>query len=82
MENWRKYNGTIIPKAPPHAFITESENEIKKLIKSQSAFFARWVSDFDISEKTDFWYIINDTPMVILDYTSKVRNEIRKGLKD
>ncbi len=82
MENWRKYNGTIIPKAPPHAFITESENEIKKLIKSQSAFFARWVSDFDISEKTDFWYIINDTPMVILDYTSKVRNEIRKGLKE
>ena len=55
MSEWRKYNGTIIPKAPPHAFITESENEIKKLIKSQSAFFARWTSDFDCANKTDFW---------------------------
>ena len=82
MDNWRKYNGTIIPIGPPHILVTDSDNEIKTLIKSQSAFFARWVTDFDVSEETDFWYIINDSPMVLLDYDSKARNEIRRGLKE
>ena len=82
MKYWRKYNGTIIPKRPPHVLVSDSEIEIKTFIKSESAFFARWVSEFDVSTESEFWYIINDTPMNILDYASKVRNEIRRGLKE
>ena len=82
MSEWRKYNGTIIPKAAPHTVITESEKEIKKLIKSHSVFFARWTSDFDCAKKTDFWYIIKDRLEGLEELSSNTRKSIRKGLKN
>ena len=47
MNNWLKYNGSIIPSSPPHIMVTESKVEIKKLLISSRSFFARWVSNFD-----------------------------------
>ena len=32
MNNWLKYNGSIIPSSPPHIMVTESKVEIKKLL--------------------------------------------------
>ena len=36
---------------------------------------------FDCQKKTNFWFIINDKPLEIMDYDLKTRNKIRKGLK-
>ena len=45
-------------------------------------YFARWQSNFDCHKKTNFWFIINDKPLEIMDYDLKTRNKIRKGLKE
>jgi hypothetical protein len=80
--NWRKYNGVIIPLDPPHIEIHESRKEIKSLIKRYNVLFARWVSDFDSKNQTDFWYVIHDTPMCMDSYSTNTRNQIKKGLKN
>ena len=81
LENWRKYNGTIIPHLPPDNIIKDSINSIRNFIKSNNAWFARWASDFDCKDKTEFWYIIQDKSLGIEDYSANRRNQIRKGLK-
>jgi len=80
--NWRKYNGAIIPLLPPHIEVQESKNEIQQLIEDANVFFARWISDFDCKKDSDFWYIIHDTPMIMKDYSKNTRNQIRKGIKN
>ena len=82
MINWRKYNRAIIPDTPPHLPINNTEEEIKLFIKQSKVFFARWESDFDCGKSTDFWFLINDTPMDLEEYDMKTRNQIRKGLKE
>ena len=54
LENWRKYNGVILPNTPPHIEINDSTHSIRKYIKSNTAWFARWVSDFDVRKATKF----------------------------
>ena len=80
--NWRKYNGAIIPLQPPHVEVQESINEIQQIIEDANVLFARWISDFDCKKDSDFWYIINDTPMSMQDYSKNTRNQIRKGIKN
>ena len=43
--------------------------------------FARWVSDFDCSEETEWWCIIKDTPFDIMSLKSNRRSLITRGLK-
>ena len=57
--NWRKYNGAIIPLHPPNIQVKESSNEIQKIVKESNVLFARWISDFDCKKDSDFWYIIH-----------------------
>jgi hypothetical protein len=78
--NWRKYNGALIPNFPPHVNVVE--NGIEKEIKKRKAFFARWVSNFDIDKELPFWYIIKDNATEIESYSSNTRTQIRKGLKN
>ena len=82
MNNWLKYNGSIIPSSPPHIMVTESKVEIKKLLISSRSFFARWVSNFDTSIDSSFWYVINDKGLEIEDYSKNTRSKIRRGLKN
>ncbi len=82
MGNWKKYNGALIPDYPPHI---ESEVDLpflKQEIKYNRAFFARWVSEFDRKDKSDFWYIINDKFLEIEEYSVNTRSKIRRGLKE
>jgi len=80
MKNWRKYNGAIIPLTPPH--IKVDTNGIEDEIKSKDVFFARWTSDFDCKNETEFWYVIQDAPMEIEEYSKNTRNQIRRGLRN
>ena len=79
MKDWRKYNGALIPLTPPH--IEVDITGLEKKVKDENVFFARWTSNFDQVEKSEFWYVIQDTPLEINDYTSKIRNQIRRSLK-
>jgi hypothetical protein len=81
MTNWRKYNGALIPDQPPHIEIDDSDSLIKKKISDNNVFFARWTSDFDCDKETNFWHVIQDTPLEINDYSPKTRNQIRRSLK-
>lgn len=40
---------------------------------------ARWTSDFDCKEETEWWYVIKDAPFCISDLKAKRRYEITKG---
>ena len=82
MHSWRKYNGALIPDRPPHFEINDSREQILNFLKKSGMYFARWESNFDCNKKTNFWFIINDKPLEIMDYDLKTRNKIRKGLKE
>ena len=80
MNNWRKYNGALIPLTPPHieVDITDVENNIQK----EEAYFARWTSNFDQKDISEFWYVICDEKFEISDYSRNTRNQIRRGLRN
>ncbi len=78
---WYRYQGVLIPDAAPHENVTLSEEEATELLQSSGAPLLRWSSDWDVSEPTEFWYIIKDVPESLDAYKSKVRNQIRKGLE-
>ena len=80
--DWRVYNGAIIPTIPPHCSVKESVNSIKKKVHKTNTYFARWTSDFDCDNETEFWYIIKDSFNGIDEYSSNTRKSIRKGLKN
>ena len=60
LQNWKKYNGALIPDHPPHIEIAIDSILIKQKIKEERAFFARWTTNFDCKEKTEFWHVICD----------------------
>ena len=80
MKGWRKYNGAIIPLSPPH--IKVDTNGVSEKIKSENVFFARWTSDFDQKEKSEFWYVICDEKLTIEGYSKNTRSKIRRGLRN
>jgi len=80
MNNWRKYNGALIPTTPPH--IEVDATNIEQKIQEEVSYFARWTSNFDQNEETEFWYVICDEKLEILDYSKNTRNQIRRGLRN
>ena len=79
MNNWRKYNGALIPLIPPHIGI--NLNGIQKKIEEEEAYFARWTSNFDQNEETEFWFVICDKFIPIEELSRNTRNNVRRGLK-
>lgn len=79
---WKIYQGALIPNVAPHIEIDLTYNDKKYLLKESGAYFLRYITDWDIDEKTEFWYIIKDKKEDLQDYKSKIRNQIRKGLKN
>ena len=79
MLGWRKYNGALIPTSPPH--IDVDLTGIKEMIRKEKVYFARWTSHFDQDQQSQFWYVIQDKPLEMDDYKSKIRNQIRRSLK-
>jgi len=79
MIKWRKYNGALIPNIPPH--IEVDLTDIERKIEEEDAYFARWTTEFDCNEETNFWYVICDSQLKISDYSRNTRNQIRRGLR-
>ena len=78
--NWYKYHGALLPRIKPDCNISLSKKEQKELLKLSKAYFIRWCDEWD-RDGGEFWYVIKDQKEDLASYKSKVRNQIRKGLK-
>lgn len=72
----------LVWKGYPRAERRLEKNEISLLMKSASALMVRNLYDFDCQETTNFWKIIQDKVYEISDLPPKVRNMVRRCLKD
>ena len=78
---WKYYQSTLIPVTRPHIEINLNKIESKELLKISGAYFLRWTNEWD-RKGGEFWYVIKDEKEDLSDYKSKVRNQIKKGLKN
>lgn len=78
---WKIFKNTLLPVDILQIPSVDSLNQIKRILNKQNYFFASYTSNFDQKEVSDFWYIINDVPMALEAYPTKVRNEIRQSLQ-
>lgn len=79
---WYHYHGALLPKVKPDQNIELSEAEAKKLLRESKAFFLRYTSNWDMKKESEFWYVIKDSREELSSYSSKMRNQIKKGLKN
>jgi len=79
--NWYYYQGALLPRVPPHYEINLTSKEQKELLKKSKALFIRYTNEWD-RDGGEFWYVIKDKQEDLLGYKSKVRNQIKKGLKN
>src|SRR6056297_1877760 len=79
--NWFMHQGVLLPMTPPHAEIKLNRHEQKDLLKKTGARFIRWTNRFD-KEYSEFWYIIKDSFGGLEELSSKMRNQVRRGLKN
>ena len=78
---WYYYQGALLPRIPPHYEVELTKSEQKELLKISKALFLRYTSKWNRKE-SEFWYIIKDKKEDLNSYKSKVRNQIKKGLKN
>lgn len=64
----------------PHKEIRLNESEGKALLK-HGGLFVRNTYDFDRTEESHFWFVINDSYKDIEELSSRVRNKIRHAQK-
>lgn len=81
---WSYYNHAIVPTTAPHETVDESMVDSKNFWKSVGGYplLARWTTDFDCQEETDWWYIIKDKPFDFQDVDKRYQKQTRKGLKN
>jgi len=81
---WKIYQGVLVPDVAPHEKVNLPKQDAIKLIKRTKAYFIRWTTDFDSKTKYPFWYVIKDEGEDgdLKKYPSKIRSEIRRGLRN
>lgn len=81
--SWYVYQRALLPDIPPIAVngIKFDIKKIKRLVIKRKAVLARWISDYDCSYPTEWWYCVRDTPIDLIQFKSKIRCEIKRGLQ-
>lgn len=74
------YQHCLMSAEAPHILV--DEEEIKKEFKKSKAWFAQYVTEFDLRETTSRWYCLKDEEYDISKFKSKMRYEINKGRKN
>lgn len=84
ISDWRYYNHAAIPTTAPHEVPDTSVIESGEIWKSfaKAPLLARWTTDFDCPDETDWWYVIKDEPFDISAIKAKKRYVIKKGLEN
>lgn len=83
--NWKYYNHAIVtataPHVPPDTSWMKDRRKWKEYSEGSYALFARWSTDFDCEEPTQWWCVIKDTPFDLMSLKSKQRSMVSKGIK-
>lgn len=82
IEGWKYYNHAAIPTTAPHEKPNMKPLEDGSIWKMAGGkpLFARYCTDWDCKEETEWWYVIKDTPFILEESSKSVRKEIRRGL--
>lgn len=82
---WEYYNHALVPTTAPHrtpdTSWMKSPKEWKRRSDGKYPLFARWITDFDCQEETEWWCLVKDTPFDIMSLKSNRRSIITRGLK-
>lgn len=84
IEGCKYYNYAAIPTTAPHEKPNMKPLEDGSIWKMAGGkpLFARYCTDWDCKEETEWWYVIKDNPFDINKLKSKRRYEINKGIKN
>lgn len=82
MSQWKYYNHAVIPLAAPHETVDPADVESGKIWKQYPKdLLARWTTNWDCDQETNWWYVIKDTPIVLEELSEHSRKHIRRGIK-
>lgn len=82
LDAWKYYKHMLLPNCAPHESLKafcEKDGIIWNGYSEGKVFLARWTTEFDCTEKTNWWYLIKDTPFDMQSLKSRRRYEINKG---
>ena len=79
--NWNKYQGTVIWQGSPYGEEPTIE-QARQALKESGAMLARWATDFDCKNQTEWWYCLCDEYKTLQQLTRKQRYRITQGLKN
>lgn len=84
VDGWRYYNHALLPKCAPHEVPDISQLTHNEFWKNNdgTALLARWTTDYDCSDETQWWYVVKDNQFDINILKAKRRYEINKGKKN
>ena len=85
VQGWTYYNHAALPTTPPHELPDLSpieDGSIWSDLQGGAPVLARWTTDWDCGNETEWWYCIKDTPLDINSLKAKRRYEIKKGQKN
>ncbi len=84
-KEWEYYNHALVPAKAPHVIPDTSwmkdGRKWRELADGKYPLFARWITDFDCQEETQWWCLIKDTPFDLMSLKSNRRSLITRGLK-
>ncbi len=83
IKGWHYYNHAALPQVLPHEepdLTAVEDGSVWNL--TGGPLLARWTTDFDCGEETNWWYVIKDEPFDISALKAKRRYEITKGKKN
>lgn len=79
---WELLNHALVAKGNPKEFRNINEDDARVILKKEKrALFARWTSEFDERNESDWWYVLKDSPFDISELKSNWRYKINKGRK-
>ena len=82
---WEYYNHALIPTTAPHKDPDVSQIKRRsnwhRLADGRRPLFARWTTDFDCPQETNWWYLIKEAPYDVNEASSNVRRHIRQSLR-
>lgn len=78
---WIKYNGAILYDGPAHTNDEITQEDAKIALTAQGGYFARYTSNFDTPQKTEWWWCIRDSPIDISQLKVNKRRDIKLCLR-
>lgn len=78
---WRDNQGGVFLLSSPLLLTAFSARDAVEILNEFSGFFLRWESEFDSTQKSEWWHVIKDDNPAIESLSSSTRSKIRRGLK-